>query len=285
VPFIVHQMKNIKDQIGSKIKPRWDKLGKYGRLAFFAFLSYPILVLIHYFLYPYILLFFIKTTNLAILSIFGLFTFFFGIIILLFLAVVTYYAVILTRLFSQVSIEFAKLFYDKLNEPFQPDKDRIDHSFRTIDAILKYFGVVATLLAGIGFTINYISSQETAKTDREKMLNEFFYKTIEELGSSEVNVNLAGIYSLEQLAINSPKNQWKVIGILTSYVKQHPPNLNEENLLKTLSKEYNNKYPNKQINEEVEKALLESVKSESKKNRGRSLASYKKTDLRVQAAL
>jgi uncharacterized protein YjbI with pentapeptide repeats len=293
-------MKDIKYQIGSIIRPRWDKLGKYGRSAFFALLAYPIIVLLHHFIFPHIALFLIKKAIWEVVAVFVLFTFCIGIITIFYLTRALYHLAILIRRFLQVSIKFTKIFYYSTTKKFK-DKDQTDHSFRTVDAILKYFGVVATFAAGVGFMVNYISSQETAKIDREKMLNELFYKAVEQVGSKDADVNLAGIYSLEQSAINFPRNQWKVVGLLANYIRQHPPSFDEPKLLGRLRKEerekydkkYKTKYPNKPMDKEVanklykpidkeaEKTLLQKWKYEHKS----SLAPYKKIDIRVQAAL
>jgi Pentapeptide repeats (9 copies) len=263
-------------------QPRWENLGKHGRKPFLALLTFFLVLIFHDLMFPPFILFFIEKASsqqaIAILGIFAL-------ILICLLAVVSYCLVISIQYFSQASIKFEKLFNDKINEPFHQDKDRTDHSFRTVDAILKYFGVLATFIASIGFMANYFNSQQTAKIDREKMLNELSFKAIEQLGFQSVDVNLAGIYSLEKSAINSPNNQWKVVSILANYIKQHPPILNEEMLLKTLITEYKDKYKYKEIDEKVKKDLLENEKYETKKNRGRSLAPYKKIDIRVQAAL
>jgi uncharacterized short protein YbdD (DUF466 family) len=262
-------------------RSRWEKLGKYGRIPFLVLITFLLVLIFHDLIFPRFALFFIKkaSSEQAIVML-GLF----ALILICLSAATSYYLTISTYYFSQVSIKCLRLFYDKINEPFHQNKDRIDHSFRTVDAILKYFGVVATLLAGIGFMINYVNSQETAKTDREKMLNELFYKAIEQVGSSDTSVNLAGIYSLEQSAINSPKNQWKVVGLLANYIRQHRPEFDEKKLLGKLTKEYNDRYkrksPNNTINTKLEEELLKTGK-----NDGRWLAPYKKKDARVQAAL
>jgi uncharacterized protein YjbI with pentapeptide repeats len=274
VPFIVHQMKN---------RSRRDKLGKYGQLAFFAFLACPTIVLLNYFVFPHVALFLIKKASWEVVAALGLLLFILGCISTFWSVRKLHHLSIRIQRFSQINTKFLNIFYNNTIEQFK-NKDSTDHSFRAVDAILKYFGVVATFAASLGFMINYVGSQETAKIDREKMLNELFYKAIEQVGSSDVNVNLAGIYSLEQSAINSPKNQWKVVGLLANYIRQHRPEFDEDKLLGKLRKEYNQKYnrkyPNNTINTELEQTLLR-----NSKNDGRLLAPYKKIDTRVQAAL
>jgi uncharacterized protein YjbI with pentapeptide repeats len=269
-------LKNIKIQIGSRIQSRWDKLGKYGQTPFLALLA-CIIVLISHDLISHIALFFIKKASWEL------------IILVIFTAITMFIIVRISYILAQgihvvihTSIEFAQIFYANVTKPFRK-KDTSEHSFRVVDAILKYFGIIATFTAGIGFVINYLGSQEHAKIDREKMLNELFYKAVEQMGSKDADVNLAGIYSLEQSAINFPKNQWKVVGLLANYIAQHPSNLDEAIILEALRKEYNEENsdkPSEKIDKELKSKLLQKWKSGSK-----SLAPYKKTDARVQAAL
>jgi uncharacterized protein YjbI with pentapeptide repeats len=72
----------------------------------------------------------------------------------------------------------------------------------------------AFVLAGLYFTWqNLLVSKEAQITDR-------FTKSIELLGSKEQDIRLGGIYSLERIANDSPKDYWTIIEILTSFVRE-----------------------------------------------------------------
>jgi Pentapeptide repeats (9 copies)/Pentapeptide repeats (8 copies) len=71
----------------------------------------------------------------------------------------------------------------------------------------------AILLAGLYFTWRNLLVTE------EKQITERFTKAIELLGSKEKDIRLGGIYALERIAKDSPKDHWTIMEILTSYVR------------------------------------------------------------------
>ena len=55
-----------------------------------------------------------------------------------------------------------------------------------------------------------------------------FTKAIEQLGKLDgerpnIEVRLGAIYALERIAIDSPRDQWTIMEILTAYVRQNAP--------------------------------------------------------------
>ena len=55
-----------------------------------------------------------------------------------------------------------------------------------------------------------------------------FTKAIEQLGKTEgttpnIEIRLGAIYALERIAIDSPRDHWSIMEILTAYVRQHAP--------------------------------------------------------------
>ena len=77
-------------------------------------------------------------------------------------------------------------------------------------------GLAATIFAGVGLVVNYQQGQERLITDR-------FSKAVEQLGSQDIDVRLGGIYSLERIAKDSPKDHWTVMEVLTAYVRNKSP--------------------------------------------------------------
>ena len=85
-----------------------------------------------------------------------------------------------------------------------------------VKAVISALGLLATALAGIGLVVNYQQGEERLITDR-------FAKSVEQLGSQNVDVRLGGIYSLERIAKDSPKDHWTVMEVLTAYVRNKSP--------------------------------------------------------------
>ena len=85
-----------------------------------------------------------------------------------------------------------------------------------VKVVISALGLLATVLAGIGLVVNYQQGEERLITDR-------FAKSVEQLGSQDVDVRLGGIYSLERIAKDSPKDYWTVMEVLTAYVRTKSP--------------------------------------------------------------
>lgn len=67
---------------------------------------------------------------------------------------------------------------------------------------------------------NLHTSQETLRLTRESQITERFARTVEQLERKELHINLAAIYTLEQIAINTTQYHWPIMEILTAYVRQ-----------------------------------------------------------------
>lgn len=79
---------------------------------------------------------------------------------------------------------------------------------------------------------NLAETQEKNKADlsiaRDKQTIELYVKAIEQLGSDKLEVRLGGIYALERIARESPKDHWPIMEVLTAYVRENAPSPPEE---------------------------------------------------------
>jgi len=55
---------------------------------------------------------------------------------------------------------------------------------------------------------------------QEGQLTERFTRAIEQLGSEKLEVRLGGIYALERIARDSPKDHWTIMEVLTAFVRE-----------------------------------------------------------------
>lgn len=108
-----------------------------------------------------------------------------------------------------------------------------------VQAIVTTRASVLAALAGLGalvtISINYRNShinaqalattQETFRITERGHLTERYTRAIEQLGSERDAVRLGGIYSLEQLAVDSTRNgdQATVVEVLSAFVRVHRP--------------------------------------------------------------
>jgi len=91
-----------------------------------------------------------------------------------------------------------------------------DHRTFTLDAIktvISALGLTATFVAGIGLALNYLQGEDRLITDR-------FAKAVEQLGNPDISVRIGGIYSLERIAKDSPRDHGAIMEILTAFVRE-----------------------------------------------------------------
>ncbi|MCA2820602.1 MAG: pentapeptide repeat-containing protein [Microcystis sp. M083S1] len=103
------------------------------------------------------------------------------------------------------------------------DKDSRTFAIEVVKTIISALGLIATLLAGIGLFLNYLNSQAERQLIQERLITERFSKAVEQIGNTKEEVVIGGIYSLERIAKDSPKDQWTIMEVLTSYIRKNSP--------------------------------------------------------------
>ncbi|MFM8307542.1 MAG: pentapeptide repeat-containing protein, partial [Microcystis aeruginosa] len=103
------------------------------------------------------------------------------------------------------------------------DKDSRTFAIDVVKTIISALGLIATLLAGIGLIVNYFNSQAEMQLTQQRLITERFSKAVEQIGNPKEEVVIGGIYSLERIAKDSPKDQWTIMEVLTSYIRKNSP--------------------------------------------------------------
>jgi Pentapeptide repeats (8 copies) len=101
--------------------------------------------------------------------------------------------------------------------PFPPTgKERIEAENNTRDILIKLFG-------GIFFIATAGLSWRNLQISEDKQVTERFSKAVEQLSSDKIEVRLGGIYSLERIAKDSPKDHWVIMEVLSAFVREKSP--------------------------------------------------------------
>ncbi len=90
------------------------------------------------------------------------------------------------------------------------------------------------------------NSDENLRISQEGQITERFTRAVEHLGNAKLEIRLGGIYALERISKDSPKDYWQVMEILTAYVRENSPrNLkqNPTNKIGEAAKDEPNKFP------------------------------------------
>jgi hypothetical protein len=77
------------------------------------------------------------------------------------------------------------------------------------------------LLGGAALTATF--SARTIRLNREGQITDRFTKAIDQLGDQRLDVKLGGIYALERIAQESPRDHWPIVEVLTAFLREHFP--------------------------------------------------------------
>lgn len=82
----------------------------------------------------------------------------------------------------------------------------------------------AGLIVGLYYTARRIkASEEQVRISEEGHITERFTRAVEQLGNRYMAIRLGGIYALERIARDSPKDHWTVMEVLTAYIRENRP--------------------------------------------------------------
>jgi hypothetical protein len=68
---------------------------------------------------------------------------------------------------------------------------------------------------------NFTLSRRTFELTEQGQVTDRYTKAIEQLGSEKLDVCIGGIYALERVARDSPRDHWTIIEVLTAFVREH----------------------------------------------------------------
>jgi uncharacterized protein YjbI with pentapeptide repeats len=88
----------------------------------------------------------------------------------------------------------------------------------TIATLLTALAAVAALIFS-GLQVRTANMQ--AELTREGQITDRYTRAVAQLGESNLNVRMGGIYALERLARDSPKDQPTIVDVLAAYVRDH----------------------------------------------------------------
>ena len=67
------------------------------------------------------------------------------------------------------------------------------------------------------------TNERIAQISERQQLSERFARSIEQLSSEKLSVRLGGIYTLEQIARDSPIDHWPIMEVLSAYIREQAP--------------------------------------------------------------
>lgn len=81
--------------------------------------------------------------------------------------------------------------------------------------------ITAQILAGVSVAYGGHLALQRLEVSREDQITNRFTRGIDQLGNERLEVRLGGIYALERIAKDSPKDRKTVMEVLTAYFREH----------------------------------------------------------------
>ncbi|MEU5325645.1 pentapeptide repeat-containing protein [Streptomyces parvus] len=107
----------------------------------------------------------------------------------------------------------------------QPADGLVITGFRTM-----VVAIIASTLAGLGLLYTHVTLQHTRNKDaeqatlvREGQMTDRYATAIELIAASELTKRLGGIYALERIMRDSPKDHETIVEVLAAFVREHAP--------------------------------------------------------------
>jgi uncharacterized protein YjbI with pentapeptide repeats len=114
-------------------------------------------------------------------------------------------------------------------------KDRIALENTIIGSLIQTIGGLLLFVTAYVSLQNLKATQENVSiaqrnllVSEEKQVTERFTQAINQLGSDKIEIRFGGIYALERIARDSPKDHWTIMEVLTSFIQENSPLLGAE---------------------------------------------------------
>jgi uncharacterized protein YjbI with pentapeptide repeats len=98
---------------------------------------------------------------------------------------------------------------------------RLQSRHQTLNSVGILFGVVFTAASLIATALTVRHTQDELRSTKEGQVTDRYTKAVEQLGSAKPEVRLGGIYALERLMADSPRDQRTIMEVLASYGRMH----------------------------------------------------------------
>jgi hypothetical protein len=88
---------------------------------------------------------------------------------------------------------------------------------KTFVALITSMGIITA------FLVKHYFDWRNLEVSREGQITERYTEAIDQLGNDKLQVRLGGIYELERIARESEPHHWRIMEILTAYVRKNAP--------------------------------------------------------------
>lgn len=112
---------------------------------------------------------------------------------------------------------------------WQVSEFEINDSITVAQVENSYRATLAQIIGGFALLLGLYFTWKSVVTAKESQITELFTRAINQLGAIDqfgnpaIEIRLGGIYALEKISIQSKKDHWPVMNILTAYIRKNSP--------------------------------------------------------------
>lgn len=155
------------------------------------------------------------------------------------------------------------------------DKDKVA---LVKDRLALENAVTGSLIQSVGglllFVTAYVSLQNLKATQQnvsiaqrnllvseEKQVTERFTQAVNQLGNDKIEIRLGGIYALERIAKDSPKDYWVIVELLASFIQERSPLLSSSNNEKPIEQQSTGSNSSGESEEPLKRSITKDVQA------------------------
>jgi uncharacterized protein YjbI with pentapeptide repeats len=94
---------------------------------------------------------------------------------------------------------------------------------QSLNSVGILFGVLFTAGSLVATALGVRTTQNELHNSQEGQITDRYTKAVDQLGSGRLDIRLGGIYALERLATDSPRDHRTIYDVLTAFVREHDP--------------------------------------------------------------
>ena len=110
----------------------------------------------------------------------------------------------------------------QLPQKFANENTR-QYALDVVKTIISSGSFIAVIIAGFQFLYTYNKDIQERRLAQEKLIADRKTKAIDQIGKVQDEVVIDGIYSLEEIAKDSPQDQWNIMLNLSQFIQRNSP--------------------------------------------------------------
>lgn len=104
---------------------------------------------------------------------------------------------------------------------WQVSEFEINNSIAVAQLENNYRATLAQIIGGFALLLGLYFTWRNSITAKESQIAELLTRAVDQLGNQNLEVKIGGIYALEKISVQSKKDHWPIMNILTAYIRNN----------------------------------------------------------------